>query len=308
MTREESVRAAVEAAVARFGKLDTLFNCAGGSMPADKPVTELDLSVWEHTIGLDLKGTMLACRHAIPRIIAAGGGAVINMSSGAALRGASPAHVYTAAKGAIVSLTRAGRRLREAQRARELHLRRPDRHGARAPDLRPPRQAGRREDRQDATGQVKIYPFWVGKPEDIASIALFLASDESRMIPAPRSPRTAAAPRTESSLSKIMRHHDLRRGCDRRHRRRLHGERRRGRAPSSTRPVEHVDAMNATGLRISGSKSLKIPARAMLPREPERSPGLVFLAVKSQDTEAALETLSRRSPVRTWWSSRCRTA
>ena len=106
VTREESVRAAVEAAVARFGKLDTLFSCAGGSLPGDKPVTELDLSVFEHTIGLDLKGTMLACKHAVPRIVAAGGGAVINMSSGAALRGASPAQVYTAAKGAIVSLTR----------------------------------------------------------------------------------------------------------------------------------------------------------------------------------------------------------
>ena len=66
VTREESVRAAVEAAVARFGKLDTLFSCAGGSVPADKPVTELDFSVFEHTIGLDLKGTMLACKYAIP--------------------------------------------------------------------------------------------------------------------------------------------------------------------------------------------------------------------------------------------------
>jgi NAD(P)-dependent dehydrogenase (short-subunit alcohol dehydrogenase family) len=37
-------------------------------------------------------------------------------------------------------------------------------------------------DPQDSSGQVKIYPFWVGKPEDIANIALFLASDESRMI------------------------------------------------------------------------------------------------------------------------------
>ena len=56
--------------------------------------------------------------------------------------------------------------------------------------------------------------------------------------------------------------------------------------------AEHVDAMNATGLRISGSKSLKIPARAMLPERLKGPLGLVFLAVKSQDTEAALETIA----------------
>jgi 2-dehydropantoate 2-reductase len=56
--------------------------------------------------------------------------------------------------------------------------------------------------------------------------------------------------------------------------------------------AEHVDAMNATGLRISGSKVLQIPARAVLPRDLKGPLGLVFLAVKSQDTEAALDTLT----------------
>jgi NAD(P)-dependent dehydrogenase (short-subunit alcohol dehydrogenase family) len=171
VTREESLCATVEAAVERFGKLDTLFNCAGGSVPADKPVTELDLSVFEHTIGLDLKGTMLACKYAIPRIVAAGGGTVINMSSGAALRGANPAHVYTAAKGAIVSLTRsmAGIYAKDNVRVNCICAGRID-----TPRVR--RTYG------VASDQMKSYPFWVGKAEDIANIALFLASDESRMI------------------------------------------------------------------------------------------------------------------------------
>lgn len=177
VTREESVRAAVEGTVARFGKLDTLFNCAGGSVPADKPVTELDLSVFEHTIGLDLKGTMLACKHAIPRIVAAGGGTVINMSSGAALRGANPAPVYTAAKGAIVSLTRsmAGRYAKHNVRVNCICAGRIE-----TPRVRRIYPVG--ADPQDARSQVKTYPFWVGQPEDIANVALFLASDESRMI------------------------------------------------------------------------------------------------------------------------------
>ena len=55
--------------------------------------------------------------------------------------------------------------------------------------------------------------------------------------------------------------------------------------------AEHVAAMNATGLRISGAKSLQIPARAVLPEDLKGPLGLVFLAVKSQDTEAALDTI-----------------
>ena len=108
IAQEASVVAAVEKAVRAFGKVDVLFNCAGGSIVEDSPVTEVDLhEVWRRTMEVNLLGTMLCCRHAIPHIIGAGGGAVVNMSSGAALRGASPLHVYTAAKGAIVSLTRA---------------------------------------------------------------------------------------------------------------------------------------------------------------------------------------------------------
>jgi len=164
--------------VARFGKLDTLFNCAGGSVPADRPVTELDFSVFEHTIALDLKGTMLACKHSIPKIVAAGGGTVINMSSGAALRGANPAQAYTAAKGAIVSLTRsmAGTYAKDNVRVNCICAGRIETARVR----RTYGQPGR--DPQDAAGQVRTYPFWVGQPEDIANIALFLASDESRMI------------------------------------------------------------------------------------------------------------------------------
>jgi 2-dehydropantoate 2-reductase len=56
--------------------------------------------------------------------------------------------------------------------------------------------------------------------------------------------------------------------------------------------VEHVRAMNATGLRITGSTSLEVPAPAVLPEDLEGPLGLVFLAVKSQDTQAALDTLA----------------
>ena len=183
VTDASSVRAAIDAVVARHGRLDILFNCAGGSLNEDSLVTEVDLDVWDRTMALDVRGAMLVCRHGIPELVKAGGGSVVNMSSGAALRGSSPKHVYTAAKGAILSFTRAlaGSYAKDNIRAnaicagRILTDRILNNYGtAGAP--------GPVADRQDAAGRVRDYPFWVGRPEDIASIALFLASDESRMI------------------------------------------------------------------------------------------------------------------------------
>lgn len=183
VTDEASVREAIAAAVARHGRLDILFNCAGGSLNADSQVTDVDLAVWDRTMALDVRGAMLVCRHGIPELVKAGGGSVVNMSSGAALRGSSPKHVYTAAKGAILSFTRAlaGSYAKDNIRAnaicagRILTERILENYGtAEAP--------GPVADRQDAAGRVRDYPFWVGRPEDIANIALFLASDESRMI------------------------------------------------------------------------------------------------------------------------------
>lgn len=184
VTQDSDVRAVVAGTVEQFGKLDVLFNCAGGSLAEDAPLGEVDvLAIWNRTMQLDLLGTMLCCHHAIPAIIRAGAGAVINMSSGAALRGASPSHIYTAAKGGILSLTRALAGTYAKHRVRVNAI-----CAGRILTERILRQYGTREqpglvpDPQDANARVRDYPFWVGGPDDIANIALFLASDESRMI------------------------------------------------------------------------------------------------------------------------------
>jgi NAD(P)-dependent dehydrogenase (short-subunit alcohol dehydrogenase family) len=183
VTEEASVKAAVEAAEKHFGRIDILFNSAGGSISEDAPLGKVDVAaVWEKTMRLDLLGTINCCHHALPAIVRAGGGAVVNMSSGAALRGASPAHIYSTAKGGILSLTRAlaGTYARNNVRVnaicagRILTERILSRYGT--PDAPKPAED------QQADARVKEYPFWVGRPEDIATIALFLASDESRMI------------------------------------------------------------------------------------------------------------------------------
>ena len=142
-------------------------------------MTDVDMSVWQHTMSLDLLGPFLCCRHGIPEIIKAGGGSIVNMSSGAALRGSYKGHVYSAAKGAIFSFTRvlAGRYARDNIRANAI-----------CPGLtvteRVIRMFGDPRKLPDSRWRRRCatYPFSVGDPEDIANVALFLASDKSRMI------------------------------------------------------------------------------------------------------------------------------
>ena len=182
--REDAqVAAAVAAAVARFGRLDILHNCAGGTVPEDGTVTDVPLEVFDRTIGLDLRGTFLCCRHAVPEIIHAGGGAIVNMSSGAALRGASPFHAYTAAKSAVLGLTRAlaGTYAKHGIRANVIASGRvmTERIIRTWGDLS---AQGDGRDPQDPVGRLREYPFWVGEPEHIAATAVFLASDAARMI------------------------------------------------------------------------------------------------------------------------------
>lgn len=180
---DRAVSRAVSACVEAFGALHVAFNCAGGSDQRDSHLVDVDLSLWEKTMRVNLLGTMLVCRHSIPHIAAAGGGAIVNMSSGAALRGGSPKHIYTASKGAIVSLTRAlaGAHAHQNIRVNAICSGRVLTERI-VSSIGTPGAPGPIVDRQDAAGRVKEYPFWVGRPEDIAAIALFLASDESRMI------------------------------------------------------------------------------------------------------------------------------
>lgn len=182
ITDDASVRAAVAATVSRFDKLDVLYNCAGGSVGEDGAITDIEPWVIDHTISLDLKGTLYCCREAIPEIIKSGGGSVINMSSTAALQGTSM-HVYSAAKGAVISLTRslAATYTKDLVRVNAIcpGIVLTDRVKNRFGDL--PDDQGNSKDSIAARTAVR-YPFGVGQPDDIAQVALFLAADESRMV------------------------------------------------------------------------------------------------------------------------------
>lgn len=181
VTNEDSVKSAVDASIEHFGKIDLLYNCAGGSVPEDGPITKIEPWVIDHTLALDIKGTLYPSRYVIPEIIKAGGGAVVNMSSTAALRG-NAMHVYSAAKGAIVALTQsmAASYTKDRVRVNAIcpGIILTDRVKVRFGEL--PEEGEAAESLAARTAQ--RYPFGVGHPVEIAQVALFLLSNESRMV------------------------------------------------------------------------------------------------------------------------------
>ena len=185
VTSAESMERAVEATVARFGGLDILFNCAGGSLQEDVPVHEMDLKVWHHTVALNLLHPFLSCRYGIPHMMKAGGGVIINVTSHLGLMG-SMKPAYAATKGGIIAFTKT-----LAAQYADYGIR----ANAIAPgSIRTERQIKRYENKdfmlaenpgpaaRTRTAFQKLYPFSKGDPEHIASIALFLASEDSRML------------------------------------------------------------------------------------------------------------------------------
>jgi len=177
VTRDADVKSVVDATLARFGRIDVLVNCAGGSIPGDDLITEVNLdAVWDHTLSLDLKGTMLCCRHVIPHMIRGGGGSIVNSTSVVALKG-YPIHVYSGAKGGVISFTRAiaGSYTQQGVRANAV-----------APGFVLSERIKARFEQADAGEKAldtrRSHPYSTGQPEDIAAIILFLASDESRMV------------------------------------------------------------------------------------------------------------------------------
>src|SRR4051794_2319703 len=104
--RAEALDVRDEAAVrAVAGDLDVLVNCAGIGSTTTAPDTAL--AVWEDVFAVNARGTFLTCKHAIPAMVARGGGAIVNLSSVAGLVGLRNRAAYCASKGAVLALTRA---------------------------------------------------------------------------------------------------------------------------------------------------------------------------------------------------------
>lgn len=105
VSSEDDVRASVASAVDTYGGLDLAHNNAG-IVGAGYPVADMPTEIWRRGIDIMLTGVFLGMKHQIPRMLERGGGAIVNTSSGAGLIGVPMMSNYSAAKHAVIGLTR----------------------------------------------------------------------------------------------------------------------------------------------------------------------------------------------------------
>lgn len=161
--------------IARFGRLDVLVNNAG--LVRFGNVEDCDLDIFRLQMQVMVEGCFLGCKSALPHMTKGGGGSVINVASVAALKGISAIPAYSAAKAGVIALTRSvAVHCREQGYGIRVNAIAPGAHDTpmtrQALDQLPQDNAGL--DQVNAHGQ--------GRPEDVANLVLFLASQESRQI------------------------------------------------------------------------------------------------------------------------------
>ena len=177
VTDEANWREVIAATVAQFGKLDALVNNAGLMTVGN--VVDTDLDSWRKTHAVNTEGVFLGCKHAIPAMRDTGGGAIVNMSSVAALQGMSFCSAYSASKGAVKALTKS-----VAMYCKE------ENNGVRCNSVHPDGVATpmvvKVATGKDTATQEEIDALASATnmcdPEDIAHLVLYLVSDESRFI------------------------------------------------------------------------------------------------------------------------------
>lgn len=179
VANDTQVQTMVAAVIAKFGPINILYNNAGvGSTGAVDIAEEVD---WDRCFDINVKGTFLCSRAVIPSMLAAGRGSIINQGSVAALVGVANFAAYCAAKGAVVALTRS-MSVDMAPRGIRVNVISPG--TVYTPLMEPMLTA--RGDGDLAKGlalTVSKYPIGrLGNPEDIAAVALFLASDEAAFV------------------------------------------------------------------------------------------------------------------------------
>jgi NAD(P)-dependent dehydrogenase (short-subunit alcohol dehydrogenase family) len=163
----------VAEAIKTFGRLDILANVAGGSLP-QYTVTDLPEEEWRQLLDLNLTSVFLMSKYAVPRIAEAGGGAIVNVSSGAGVSGMPLNPGYVAAKGGVIALTKALALDHAAQQIRVNCV-------APGPVLTPLMRRNRTPEEID--GFAALNPLnKVGLPEELADAITYLASDQASFI------------------------------------------------------------------------------------------------------------------------------
>ena len=177
VSESKQVERMIRIAVETFGRVDVLFNNAGVNFPAS--VEEITEEMWQRSLDVNLKGVMLGSRHAIPEMLKTGGGSIINTASMLGLVASPRQAPYAAAKGAVVMLTRQ-MAIDYAQRNIRVNCLCPSEVNT---------EMNRRFIEQSPDPQAELRRVLaripmdrMAEPEEIASAALFLASDDSSYI------------------------------------------------------------------------------------------------------------------------------
>jgi NAD(P)-dependent dehydrogenase (short-subunit alcohol dehydrogenase family) len=173
VTSEAHWQAAVQAAVAAFGKLDILVNNAGisGSGP-----DTMSVDVWDKVMDINAKGVFLGMKYAIPAMQQAGGGAIVNISSISGFVGQDRIHMaYNASKGAVRIMTKSAavQYAKDGIRVNSVH-----------PGVMPPMRTSQASaDPEWRAKMLRVIPLKrEGRVEEVANAVLFLASDEASYI------------------------------------------------------------------------------------------------------------------------------
>jgi NAD(P)-dependent dehydrogenase (short-subunit alcohol dehydrogenase family) len=171
---EPAVERMVATALDAFGGLDVLVNNAAYVDAADRDPLTMDVAVWDRIFAVNARGTMLGCKHAVAAMLERGGGSIVNVISTQALGGHVTRTAYAASKGAIDVLTKY---------VASIYGKRRIRCNALAPGLT--MSALAKESVPEPVRAIHLRHTLgprVAEPDDIASCAVFLASDEAAMV------------------------------------------------------------------------------------------------------------------------------
>jgi NAD(P)-dependent dehydrogenase (short-subunit alcohol dehydrogenase family) len=177
VSKSQDVKEIIAGAVNKYGRLDILFNNAGVNAVA--PITEIEEDEWDKIINTNLKGVFLGCKHAIPIMKKQGGGVIINTASTFAYVGKPKMGPYCASKGGIVALTRA---IALEVASYNIRVNCIVAGATLTPMVERSLMASGKPD-ETRKDYINRHPIGrLGKPEDIANAALYLASGDSSFV------------------------------------------------------------------------------------------------------------------------------
>jgi NAD(P)-dependent dehydrogenase (short-subunit alcohol dehydrogenase family) len=170
---EGDIKEMIHTCLARFGRIDALINVAAAprSWELDKDLETMELEHWDQTMTVNVRGPMLACKHAVPAMVAQGGGSIVNFTSTAAYVGDLGLIAYGSSKAALLGLTRALATIYGRQ-------------GIRCNAIAPSgvwTEAAWSAMGDERLKRMQEWPLTprLGRPEDVANMVIFLASDRS---------------------------------------------------------------------------------------------------------------------------------